>query len=96
MSSPRAISELKMWPLYQYADHEPAPSSLVESIGPRSKNAISLGCAGSVQSNTETPPWYQRLHHDVAPGHRDQRAVVRDAVLLRRLRRRHLVVAVGT
>ena len=34
-----------------------------------------------------------RLHHDVAPRHRDQRAVVRDAVLLLGLRRRHLVVA---
>ena len=34
-----------------------------------------------------------RLHHDVAAGHRNQRAVVRDAVLLFGLRRRHLVVA---
>ena len=45
-----------MYPLYQYPAHEPAPTSLVESIGPRSKNAISLGCAASVKSKTDTPP----------------------------------------
>ncbi len=28
----------------------------VESAGPRSKKAISVGCAASVQSNTEMPP----------------------------------------
>src|SRR5687768_16592609 len=33
------------------------------------------------------------LHHDVAAGHRNQRAVMRHAVLLLTLRRRHLVVA---
>ena len=45
-----------MRPLYQYADHEPASTNFVESIGPRSKYAISFGCAASVQSNTEMPP----------------------------------------
>ena len=34
-----------------------------------------------------------RLHHDVAAGHRDERAVVRHAILLLGLRRRHLEVA---
>src|SRR5258708_12316762 len=34
------------------------------------------------------------LDHHVASGNRDERAVVRDAVLLRCLRRGHLVVAV--
>src|SRR5690242_6310660 len=36
-SRPRAISELMIWPLYQYADHEPPMLNRVESIGPRSK-----------------------------------------------------------
>ncbi len=56
MSRPRAISELIIWPLYQYTDHEPPDTMRVESIGPRSKNAISFGLAASVQSNTEMPP----------------------------------------
>ncbi len=39
------------------------------------------------------PPWYQELHHDVAPlGVGDQRAVVGDAVLGVALRSRQLVV----
>src|SRR6476646_11673495 len=58
MSSPREISEVTMTPLYQYDDHSPPSPILVESTGPRSKKAISLGCAASVQSNTEMPPWY--------------------------------------
>ena len=39
------------------------------------------------------PALIPRLHHDVAAGDRDERAVVRDAVLVRGLRREHLVVA---
>src|ERR1051326_6138522 len=58
MSSPRAISELTMTPLYQYADQEPAPTIRVESIGPRSKKAISFECAASVHSKTQMQPWY--------------------------------------
>ena len=42
--------------------------SLVESIGPRSKNAISFGCAASVKSNTDTPPWYQPWAMTSRPG----------------------------
>src|SRR5262245_21797478 len=49
-SSPRAISDETIAPLYQYTDHEPPDEKRVESIGPRSKNAISCGFAGSVQS----------------------------------------------
>src|SRR5262245_1538282 len=56
MSRPRAISELYMWPLYQYTDQEPAFTSFVECIGPRSKKPISFGCAGSLQSKIEMPP----------------------------------------
>jgi len=56
MSSPRVISELTMLPLYQYADHAPPSTMRVESSGPRSKYAISLGCLASVQSKTEMPP----------------------------------------
>jgi hypothetical protein len=37
MSRPRAISELTMTPLYQYADHEPPIIMRFSSIGPRSK-----------------------------------------------------------
>src|SRR5687767_6638795 len=55
-SSPRAISELYMAPLYQYTDHEPPSPIRVESDGPRSWYAISFGLEGSVQSNTEMPP----------------------------------------
>src|SRR5262245_26784567 len=40
----------------------------VESTGPRSKNAISVGCLGSVQSNTESPPWYQAWIITSRPG----------------------------
>ena len=54
------------------------------------------GCAESVKSKIDTPPWYQRLDHDVAARHRDERSVVRDAVLLVGLRRRQLEVAAGT
>src|SRR5438445_8073014 len=57
-----------MWPLYQYADPDPAPTGLVPSIGPRSKNAISVGCAASVQSNTEMPPWYHACTMMSRPG----------------------------
>src|SRR5258708_4119184 len=57
MSSPRVISELTITPLYQYADHEPLSLSVV-SAGPRSKKAISRGCAGGGQSKTEKPPPY--------------------------------------
>ena len=56
MSSPREISELTITPLYQYTDHEPPLAMRVESTGPRSKNAISFGCAASVQSKSEMPP----------------------------------------
>src|SRR4051794_31513737 len=67
-SSPRAISEPTMKPLYQYADQYPASTNLFESIGPRSKNAISVGCDGSVQSNTEMPPWYHACTITSRPG----------------------------
>jgi hypothetical protein len=56
MSSPREISELTITPLYQYTDHDPPLAIRVESTGPRSKKAISLGFLGSVQSKTEMPP----------------------------------------
>ena len=46
ISRPRAISELTMMPLYQYDDHEPPITILVESTGPRSKYAISSGEQG--------------------------------------------------
>src|SRR5678816_3989277 len=68
MSSPRAISELTMTPLYQYTDHDPPMVNRVESTGPRSKNAISLAWAASVQSNTEMPPWYQAWTMMSRPG----------------------------
>src|SRR5215212_5653743 len=68
MSSPREISELTMAPLYQYTDHDPPPAMCVESTGPRSKKAISLGCAASVQSNTEIPPWYHACTITSRPG----------------------------
>ena len=55
-SSPRAISELTMLPLYQYTDHEPPLPTFVESDGPRSWYATSNGFAGSVQSKIEMPP----------------------------------------
>src|SRR5207237_6880239 len=68
MSSPRPISELTITPLYQYTDQVPALPIVVESAGPRSKNAISLGCAASVQSNTEMPPWYHDCTMTSRPG----------------------------
>src|SRR5215475_1860993 len=68
MSSPRAISELTISPLYQYTDHEPPIDMCVESTGPRSKNAISFGCDASVQSNTEMPPWYHACTITSRPG----------------------------
>src|SRR3954462_14885485 len=68
MSRPRAISELTIEPLYQYTDHEPPMEKRVESTGPRSKNAISFGCAASVQSNTEIPPWYHACTITSRPG----------------------------
>ena len=64
-----------------------------ELIGPRSKNAISFGLAESVKSITDRPPWYHACDEDVAPGHRDERRVVGDAVLVDGLRHRQLVVA---
>src|SRR5437868_12120364 len=67
-SSPRAISELTITPLYQYADQVPPPTIFVESTGPRSKNAISCGCLASVQSNTEIPPWYHDCTMISRPG----------------------------
>ena len=39
------------------------------------------------------PALIPRLHHHVAPGDRDERPVVRDTILVRGLRRQHLVVA---
>jgi hypothetical protein len=68
MSRPREISELTISPLYQYADHEPALRIRVPSSGPRSKNAISKGFTGSVQSKTEIPPWYQPWTITSRPG----------------------------
>src|SRR5690242_17234396 len=68
MSRPRAISELTITPLYQYADQVPPDSIRVESIGPRSKKAISCGCFASVQSNTEMPPWYHDCTITSRPG----------------------------
>ena len=68
MSSPRAISELTITPLYQYADQLPPMAMCVESAGPRSKNAISNGLPASVQSNTEMPPWYQACTITSRPG----------------------------
>src|SRR5262245_11481008 len=67
-SSPRAISELTMAPLYQYTDHEPPAPTFVESEGPRSWYAISNGFAGLVQSNTEIPPWYHPCTITSRPG----------------------------
>ena len=55
----------------------------VESIGPRSKKAISFGCVGVGPVEHRDAALVPRLHHDVAAGNRDQRAVVRDAVLQR-------------
>ena len=37
-------------------------------MGPRSKKAISTGLAGSVKSNTETPPWYHACTMMSRPG----------------------------
>src|SRR5215217_502578 len=68
MSRPREISELTRTPLYQYTDHEPPFAIRVESTGPRSKKAISLGWAASVQSNTEMPPWYHACAITSRPG----------------------------
>ena len=51
------------------------------------------GCAESVKSQTETPPWYHACTMMSRPLHRDQRAVVRDAVLGLGLVPRDLVVA---
>ena len=68
MSSPREISELTITPLYQYTDQVPPPIIRVESTGPRSKKAISIGCEASVQSNTDTPPWYQLCTMMSRPG----------------------------
>src|ERR1041384_5896822 len=68
MSSPRSISELTIEPLYQYTDQVPAAAMRVESAGPRSKKAISTGWAPSVQSNTETPPWYHDCTMTSRPG----------------------------
>ena len=82
-----------MTPLYQYADHDPPLAISVESTGPRSKKAISIGCSGIGPVEHRDAALIPRLHHDVATRNRDQRAVVRHAVLLRRLRRRQLVVA---
>src|SRR3954465_9550168 len=67
MSSPRVISELTITPLYQYADHDPL-SLRVVSAGPRSKKAISRGCAASVQSKTEIPPLYHACAITSRPG----------------------------
>src|SRR6185436_17329296 len=67
-SMPRAISELTMLPLYQYTDHDPPIAMRVLSTGPRSKLAISFGCDGSVQSNTEMPPWYHDCTITSRPG----------------------------
>ena len=47
--------------------YPPLASSLA-STGPRSKYAISLGFAGSVQSNTDSPPWYQAWTMTSRPG----------------------------
>ena len=94
MSSPRAISELDHHAVVPVDRPRAARRpSWSESTGPRSKKAISFGCAASVQSNTEMPPWYHACTITSRPGDRDQRAVVGHAVLLRRLRRRQLVVA---
>src|SRR3982751_5439606 len=68
MSRPRLISELTRRPLYQYTDHEPASSSFCASTGPQSKYAISRGCAASVQSNIEIPPWYHACTITSRPG----------------------------
>src|ERR1051325_3256357 len=68
MPSPRPISELTITPLYQYADQVPPLPIRVESTGPRSKKPISLGCAGSVHSNIETPPWYHDCTITSRPG----------------------------
>jgi hypothetical protein len=40
----------------------------VESTGPRSWKAISIGCRGSVQSKTEMPPWYHDCTITSRPG----------------------------
>ena len=72
-----------MTPLYQYADHEPPRRRASSaSIGPRSKNAISFGCDAIRPVEHRDAALIPRLHHDVAARDRNQRAVVRDAVLL--------------
>ena len=38
------------------------------ATGPRSKKATSTGLAGSVQSKTETPPWYHDWAITSRPG----------------------------
>ncbi len=67
-SRPRPISELTIAPLYQYTDHVPALPMRMESTGPRSKYAISFGFRASVQSKTETPPWYHDCTITSRPG----------------------------
>src|SRR5207249_10504717 len=56
------------FPTRRSSDLDPPLANLVESTGPRSKNAISFGCAGSVQSKTEMPPWYHACTITSRPG----------------------------
>jgi hypothetical protein len=49
-------------------DHNPAVTSVSALIGPRSKNAISVGLAESVKSMIDSPPWYQACTRMSRPG----------------------------
>ena len=65
----------------------------VESTGPRSKKAISFGCAASVQSKTEMPPWYHACTITSRPGIGISEPLCATQFSCRRLRRGQLVVA---
>ena len=93
MSRPRAISELTITPLYQYTDHEPPidHARRVDRAAIEERDLLRVRRVGPVEHRDAA--LVPGLHHHVAARDRNQRAVVRDAVLLRRLRRRHLVVA---
>ena len=83
MSRPRAISELTITPLYQYTDHEPPidHARRVDRAAIEERDLLRVRGIGPVEHRDAA--LIPRLHHHVAARDRDERAVVRDAVLVR-------------
>ena len=93
MSSPRAISEVDDQPVVPVHGPAAAHAHHLAVHGPAVEVGDLDGVGGVGPVEERDAALVPSLNQDVASGNRDERAVVRDAVLLRRLRRGQLEVA---